>query len=134
MNSMQQRVAVRTGLLCLTAVATLGCPITWATEREEWVRPQQREGRGPQSAYMGKRLQFKAPPSQLIDTWRCNWSEPYARPGTTWLCYDDPRLNHDFLLDPYVTQRLMPPLRALLRPYPTEEPALQAPASQLPSR
>lgn len=131
---MQRSDVVRTRLLYLAAAAAMAFPMAWAAEPEEWLLSQQHEGRVPQSAHPGKRLRFKAPPSQLIDTWRCNWNEPYARPVAPGPCYEDPRLNHDFLLDPYVSQRLMPPMRPMLRPYPPEEPALKAPAPQLPNR
>lgn len=73
-------------------------------------------------SHASKRLHFTAPPSQLREPWRCSWSDGYAAPMAARPCPYAPRYTHDFLLDPYVAQRLMPPLRPVPPPGSADSP------------
>ena len=116
-------------VLCIAAVAAMACTVlgVYADGQEYRQTPSQRGDRGSRPPHADKPLQFRAPPSQLLEAWRCTWTDPYAPPFAVRPCQYDPRMAPDFLMDPYVTQRLMPPMRAVPPPSPPVEPVPDAP-------
>jgi hypothetical protein len=129
---------VRHCMPCIALVAAIGHLGVQAADREEAALSAYREHVLPRPPHASRPLHFKAPPSQLLDPWRCGVGNAYARPPSAASCGYDPRLASDFLLDyPFAGMRLMPPLRPAPAPSLTGEPAAGepvpgAPPSQLP--
>ncbi len=124
---------------CIALVAAMGQLGVQAADREEAALSAYREQVLPRPPHGSRPLRFQAPPSQLLDPWRCGVGNGYGRPPSAASCAYDPRLAPDFLLDyPFASVRLMPPLRPAPAPGLNGEPAAGepvpgAPPSQLPS-
>ena len=126
------RVTMRHCLPCIAFLTVIGSAPVLAADREELPPPAYRESPQRIPPHAGKPLRFTAPPSQLLDPWRCSGGDVYARQAFTTSCAYAPRLESDFLDYPFAAMRLMPPLRLAPTPSPTGGPVPGAPSSQLP--
>ncbi|MES2950632.1 MAG: hypothetical protein V4858_19035 [Pseudomonadota bacterium] len=138
MSKLQRNAMMRRCIPFIALAAAVGSAPVLAAEHEEQAPPAYREDLQRLPPREGKPLRFKAPPSQLLDPWRCGVGNVYARPPSAASCGYDPRLASEFLLDyPFASMRLMPPLQPTPAPSLTGEPAAGgpvpgAPPSQLP--
>lgn len=134
---MQQGSTMRRLMPLLACVAAFGSVPALAADRDELTPNTYRDAPLHRPPHGVKPLRFQAPRSQLLQPWRCSGIDVYGRPSVERGCPYDPRFAPDLLLDPFVTLRLMRPLR-LVPPseYPgdthPDAPPTGAPPSQLP--
>ncbi len=136
-SSLQQGNTMRCHMRYLAFVVALGFVSAVAADRDELMPHTYRDVPLHRPLPSAKPLHFQAPPSQLLQPWRCGGIDVYGRPAIDGRCPYDPHVAPDFLLDPYVTLRLMPPLRPEPPRFQPGEPRPNgpfngAPPSQLP--
>lgn len=145
MTNMQRGHNLRWSLPGMILLAAFGHWQVQATSDGLPVAPLLRDSATHYRPPFRDRLVFKAPPSQLFETWRCDGSNT----GTTFWAsnpcrtyespYDRPAIHpytdysSDLLPDPFAPQRFMSQPYPLRPPQPRGEPVPGAPPSQLPT-
>lgn len=126
---------------CMALLAALGPWSVQAADYEEMQAPLRREDVAHYRPPAHDRLVFKAPRSQLFETWRCNWPVAGANPWAVVPCspYERTDINpypgysSDYLQDPFAPLRFMTQPIPLRPPRPRGDSVPGAPPSQLPN-